>query len=633
MTSPSDPEITLLPRASTLPSKKFRRYYAFLAPLRSPLRRNYYILLFLHSLLIVIHLVLLAIIFAPPGHLEHRVSVALGRQSNALQSAIVVISMAFNVTFLAAILFLIQQLAHRRALHTRQTLTAVHDTFSAWGGIGSALSVMYAQRKRATALWRLFCVTAYLVGMSGLHITTPGLFSVATFNNTFPGTVDAKSRNPVFSWPPSIYQNLDDASYVLPMLNLLQHTNTTIGLNGNVIFDVVGPAQDDVTGDFRPLSEDIGVNATAFHVTCGLLPQARQNGTSNGTVWSISTPLRNSGQYFDAAPIRLLTRYGIRFLPDTGYATDQSIAAQTALLYASVNVTDDQGSPATTLQLDPLMPGVPDRNQPDFPPAIIACNLNLTNMQVYVDSSSKNITAGSMPIRTVQSTWQDWKAPDLSTDPLIASWGSIFNIGTLSSTPANLCASPRLTFGLNHTCQTFDYLTITEKFLNDRLQLRPDSQVAYVDGSTIKLKDLEMALENMTAAVYWSAANNPPSLPGDPDYRASSLNTMNIRVSNPNAQLNLNIVPVACGLCVSIALLVLALAIVRLPGQSTSTLDSELNVFGLLQFMWLLGTGSDAQSQVAEVERPTTDNLRQAGMIDIRLGSLVHRGRWEEEDE
>ncbi|KAF8510741.1 hypothetical protein JB92DRAFT_2938041 [Gautieria morchelliformis] len=108
---------------------------------------------------------------------------------------------------------------------------------------------------------------------------------------------------------------------------------------------------------------------------------------------------------------------------------------------------------------------------------------------------------------------------------------------------------------------------------------------------------------------------------------------MNIQVSNPNAQLNLNIVPVACGLCVSIALLVLALTIVRLPGQSTSTLDSELNVFGLLQFMWLLGTGLDAQSQVAEVERPTTDNLRQAGMIYIRLGSLVHRGRWEEEDE
>jgi hypothetical protein len=39
----------------------------------------------------------MAVIFAPPGHLEHRVSVALGPKPNTLQSAIVVGSMAFNV--------------------------------------------------------------------------------------------------------------------------------------------------------------------------------------------------------------------------------------------------------------------------------------------------------------------------------------------------------------------------------------------------------------------------------------------------------------------------------------------------------------------------------------------------------
>jgi hypothetical protein len=90
---------------------------------------------------------------------------------------------------------------------------------------------------------------------------------------------------------------------------------------------------------------------------------------------------------------------------------------------------------------------------------------------------------------------------------------------------------------------------------------------------------------------------------------------------------------VACGLGVSIALLVLALAIVRYPDESTDTLDSELNAVGLLQFTWLLGTGSDAQSRVAEVERPTTDNLRRAGMFDVRLATLVRREGWEEEDE
>jgi hypothetical protein len=80
-------------------------------------------------------------------------------------------------------------------------------------------------------------------------------------------------------------------------------------------------------------------------------------------------------------------------------------------------------------------------------------------------------------------------------------------------------------------------------------------------------------------------------------------------------------------------LLVLALAIVRYPDdESAGTLDSELNVVGLLQ-LWLLGTGSDAQSRVAEVERPTADNLRQAGMFDVRLATLLRRGGWEGEDE
>jgi hypothetical protein len=91
---------------------------------------------------------------------------------------------------------------------------------------------------------------------------------------------------------------------------------------------------------------------------------------------------------------------------------------------------------------------------------------------------------------------------------------------------------------------------------------------------------------------------------------------------------------VARGLGASVTLLVLALAIVRYPDDgSAGTLDSELNVVGLLQFTWLLGTGSDAQSRVAEVERPTADNLRQAGMFDVRLATLVRRGGWEGEDE
>jgi hypothetical protein len=100
-------------------------------------------------------------------------------------------------------------------------------------------------------------------------------------------------------------------TYVLPMLDLLANTNTTIGLHENIIFDAVGEARDSSTKDVRPISTEVQVNATAFHVTCGLLPQAHQNGTANTTVWNIITPLDDQSSRFDPAPIRTLSKVNV----------------------------------------------------------------------------------------------------------------------------------------------------------------------------------------------------------------------------------------------------------------------------------------------------------------------------------
>lgn len=122
-----------------------------------------------HSLLIIIHLILVAVIFAPPeGHLEHRFSVPTGSKANALQISIVVISQLFNVVSAISsarsdlnqqsvvhrsswLVSLFQQLALRRVFHGRQTLTSIHDSHSAWGGLGSAFVTLYLQRKQATS--------------------------------------------------------------------------------------------------------------------------------------------------------------------------------------------------------------------------------------------------------------------------------------------------------------------------------------------------------------------------------------------------------------------------------------------------------------------------------------------------
>jgi hypothetical protein len=100
------------------------------------------------------------------------------------------------------------------------------------------------------------------------------------------------------------------------MLDFLANMNTTIGLYENIIFDAVGEAEDSATYHKRPISAEVEVDATAFNVNCGLLPQARQNGTqANTTVWNIITSLEDSSPRFIPAPIRLLSKTDANIVP------------------------------------------------------------------------------------------------------------------------------------------------------------------------------------------------------------------------------------------------------------------------------------------------------------------------------
>ena len=50
-----------------------------------------------------------------------------------------------------------------------------------------------------------------------------------------------------------------------------------------------------------------------------------------------------------------------------------------------------------------------------------------------------------------------------------------------------------------------------------------------------------------------------------------------------------------------------------------------MTMTGLLQLVWLLGRGSSAQDRVAEVDFPSTENLRKAANFEVSLDTLVRR--------
>ena len=96
-------------------------------------------------------------------------------------------------------MLIVQQLALRRILHSRQTLTAVHDQYNAWSGFGAACVALLKQYRLPVSVWSITGVTGYLLAISVLHITVPATFSLATFNKSIPGVVFVNSNMPNFT--------------------------------------------------------------------------------------------------------------------------------------------------------------------------------------------------------------------------------------------------------------------------------------------------------------------------------------------------------------------------------------------------------------------------------------------------
>jgi hypothetical protein len=222
-----------------------------------------------------------------------------------------------------------QQLSLRRNLDIRQTVTAFHDKHAAWAGSGAALTTLYRQRHLRTAFSGLFLVALYVFGASALHITTPSLVSLASANKTSAGYAIFDSSRPDFLRPYISPSAFLDAIPILPTLPLMQNVNATLGLYGNILFDVPRLIYQAYWPHHnRPMAQEFQVpNATLFNVTCGNLAGVEQVGKGNATSWFLKTPVRNvtDGNY---SPLRVSTPYGIRFIPQEYMVQNEDFAVR-----------------------------------------------------------------------------------------------------------------------------------------------------------------------------------------------------------------------------------------------------------------------------------------------------------------
>ncbi|KAJ6483053.1 hypothetical protein DFH09DRAFT_1106960 [Mycena vulgaris] len=164
---------------------------------------------------------------------------------------------------------------------------------------------------------------------------------------------------------------------------------------------------------------------------------------------------------------------------------------------------------------------------------------------------------------------------------------------------------------------------IADIYLIEQLNLLPPQGLLIPRASNITL-ELENVLSSYVALTFWTAGHIPPV----PDYAAGGqYNGTNISYSTEQVRLvptlakGEALVPqdiiqirpdVSVGLAVSIALILLSLQFSP-PGTAENGVPIEGT--GILHSIWLYRNHPELPKLLEQVEHPTDDNLRKAGMV------------------
>ncbi|KAJ7917710.1 hypothetical protein B0H13DRAFT_1481338, partial [Mycena leptocephala] len=248
--------------------------------------------LMLHLGLISLHLILLGIWVV---HLEHKIVFPLDMQSR-VSLALTLLTTSFGICYFSVLVFVTQRLTFHYNLQKGIILTQIHDIAYSWTGIGSALANLYSQLFLTVSLTGTLAVVGYLGGISILHVTTPSLLSVETFNRSMPSDVETFGF-PQFNTSDNTYANpLDFEAEHKTSYALMQKTSGFVPWIGNLDdserLGLYNGTIYDVLQDVYPQGRSAQVSAVGYNITCGYLAGVNTHvEDKNGlTTWTVSFP-------------------------------------------------------------------------------------------------------------------------------------------------------------------------------------------------------------------------------------------------------------------------------------------------------------------------------------------------------
>ncbi|KAJ7123460.1 hypothetical protein C8R44DRAFT_735107 [Mycena epipterygia] len=569
--------------------------------------------LLLHSTLVAIHVLLVVVWY---GALEHRAAFSL-RNQKIVSLVITATTTTFGTIYSALLVFVTQTLSMRRNLQMDQTLTATHDNAAAWAGIGSSVFYLWYQKVVPASILGIFSVFLYLANILILHVTTPALFSLETFNLSRP--VGVKTRGlPAYNWSANVENDLghlesDYAPLSLHFLPFVQDGNTTsLGLYQGTLYDVL----DGNTG-----SDNVAVNATGFNISCGYSSNASLSYDDGSWV------VLNGSAY---------PQYVIKNT-QPGIISAQSVPRYNSLMvYSTIPILDSNNNRGPTVNVTPPMNSSVSSIQ------LFQCFQSLVSQIAIVDTQSGQILSSTVPAPGIEKTTSAWlpyagpaPVPDPPTNPntttsgnlFIDAWGTWYSHMPASDFPLAYSSDP-----------TPSYISIADFYLIQKLNLRPTGQDH--PPSSVTLHELENTLSTLVATMFWTCHISPThgeiittnasidpasqfvmikSSPTPPFLIEGTATVMEIVT-----QIRLDI---AAGLVASIFLTLLSLPSSLFRSTKYGD-DITVNGTGILHAMWLYRNHPELATLLPQAEHADNRSLREAGMVRTRLvGGQAHTQR------
>ncbi|KAF7354158.1 hypothetical protein MVEN_01103400 [Mycena venus] len=552
-----------------------------------------------HCMLVVIHLALIPVWFKK---LENRVVFALKYQSTS-SFLITAVTQTFGTVYLAALVLVTQKLSMRRNLVTAQPLTATHDSTAAWAGIGSALLHLWRQKAVRASFTGVLSVFLYLGTVLVLHITTPGLFSLETFNSTTISVVHTEglpainmsgyngtTSDDLYSYVWAAQGYIQGSLYYLPYVD----GSTSIGLTAGTLYNV--PETNAAIGT-------ITVAATGFNVTCEFLEDLTAHFDREDSQWFVSSGKVNLGPLETTQP-RVI-----------------SVVNTENIFYSTIPIIDSNNNTGGVVRLDPPMNSTATVSSVQ----LFQCFLSLVEQTAVLDAGSKKMVALHPEIVKNTSTWHPGN-PDqtfpTTGNPLLDRWWLWY----FGMPPSDFPRDPLGSDG---------FFSVADLYLIQKFNLHSANQ-AYIPGA-VTLHDLENALSELVATMFWTIGHIAPTHevqiirdlgPLQPEYALYDVESPVMLLPSGNTtateqslkiRLNLNIIAVSIGLAGSVVLMLLSLQHSLLRTRHEDEHNLPIDGTGLLHAIWLYRNHPELELLLDQVAHPTDDNLRHAGMVRIRL--------------